>query len=269
MPFKLAPEEPVLGRRLRLQLPTGTREVRIVYETSPDALGLQWLAPEQTAGGRHPFLFSQCGPAGDSPGPAAGTRTFRFEMPQPIPSYLLALAVGRLESRDLSLRSRVWAEPETLPAHEFAEIEGMIARAEALFGPYEWDRYDMLVLPPSFPYGGMENPRMTFLTPTLIAGDRSLVDVVVHELAHSWTGNLVTNATIDHFWLNDERRGATRVTAIPSPQGCRARTGRGDGNCSPVLQNSAGGIPATRGPSETNPVAREPHRPDKVMRMSM
>jgi aminopeptidase N len=242
VPFELADDEPVLGRRLRLHLPAGTREIRIGYETSPGALGLQWLVPEQTAGGRHPFLFSQCqaihartvaplpdtprvrmsyaaaltvpeelaavmsaGPAGDSPGPDPGTRTFRFEMPQPIPPYLLALAVGRLESHDLSPRSRVWAEPETLPAasHEFAEIEGMIARAEALFGPYEWDRYDMLVLPPSFPYGGMENPRMTFLTPTLIAGDRSLVDVVVHELAHSWTGNLVTNATIDHFWLNE------------------------------------------------------------------
>jgi leukotriene-A4 hydrolase len=242
VPFELGPEEPVLGRRLRLELPSGTREVRIAYETAPDALGLQWLAPEQTAGGAHRFLFSQCqaihartvaplpdsprvrlayeasvtvpeglaavmsaGPAGDTSGPSPGTRTFRFEMPQPIPTYLLALAVGRLESRDLSPRSRVWAEPVMLPAaaHEFAEIEGMIERAEALFGPYEWDRYDMLVLPPSFPYGGMENPRMTFLTPTLIAGDRSLVDVVVHELAHSWTGNLVTNATIDHFWLNE------------------------------------------------------------------
>ncbi len=242
VPFDLAPEEPVLGRRLRLRLPAGTREVRLAYETSPDALGLQWLAPEQTAGGAHPFLFSQCqpihartvaplpdtprvrlsyeasvtvpeglaavmsaGPAGDSPGSAPRTRTFRFEMPQPIPTYLLALAVGRLASRDLSPRSRVWAEPDTLPAaaHEFAEIEGMLGAAEALFGRYEWDRYDMLVLPPAFPYGGMENPRMTFLTPTLIAGDRSLVDVVVHELAHSWTGNLVTNATIDHFWLNE------------------------------------------------------------------
>jgi leukotriene-A4 hydrolase len=242
VPFELGPDEPVLGRRLRLALPAGTREVRIAYETSPDAAGLQWLSPEQTAGGRHPFLFSQCqaihartvaplpdtprvrlayeaslivpgelaavmsaGPAGESPGAAPGTRTLRFEMPQPIPPYLLALAVGRLESRDLSPRARVWAEPETVEAaaHEFAEIEGMIARAEALFGPYEWDRYDMLVLPPSFPYGGMENPRMTFLTPTVIAGDRSLVDVVVHELAHSWTGNLVTNATIDHFWLNE------------------------------------------------------------------
>src|SRR5262249_44606276 len=114
-------------------------------------------------------------------------------------------AVGHLEARQLGPRSRIWAEPETVQAAaaEFADIEAIIARAEALFGPYVWERYDMLVLPPSFPYGGMENPRMTFLTPTVLAGDRSLVDVVVHELAHSWTGNLVTNATMEHFWLNE------------------------------------------------------------------
>ncbi|HJW73939.1 MAG TPA: M1 family metallopeptidase, partial [Geothrix sp.] len=134
-----------------------------------------------------------------------GRHIYRFTMPQPIPSYLLALAVGRLEARDLSPRSRVWAEPETVEAAawEFAGVEDMIVKAEALFGTYPWDRYDMLVLPPSFPYGGMENPRMTFLTPTLLAGDRSLVDVVAHELAHSWTGNLVTNASMEHFWLNE------------------------------------------------------------------
>jgi len=240
-PFELGPEEPILGRRLRLRLPPGTREVAIAYETSPAASGLQWLAPEQTAGGRKPFLFSQCqaiharsvlpcqdsaaarvtyeaeiavpegltavmsaGPAGDAPaGP--GRRVFRFRMPQPIPSYLFALAVGELAGRDLSPRSRVWAEPATVEkaAWEFAGVEEMIRAAEALFGPYDWDRFDMLVLPPSFPYGGMENPRMTFLTPTLLAGDRTLVDVVAHELAHSWTGNLVTNATAEHFWLNE------------------------------------------------------------------
>ncbi len=241
LPFELGPEEPILGRRLRLQLPPGTMGITIAYETSPEALGLQWLAPEQTAGGRQPFLFSQCqaihartlvpcqdcavarvsydaeitvpqgltavmsaGPNGEAPA-APGWRTFRFKMPQPIPSYLLALAVGELEGRDVSPRVRVWAEPATLEkaAWEFAETEGFITKAEGLFGPYDWDRYDMLVLPPSFPYGGMENPRMTFLTPTLLAGDRSLVDVVAHELAHSWTGNLVTNATAEHFWLNE------------------------------------------------------------------
>jgi leukotriene-A4 hydrolase len=240
--FELGPEEPILGQRLRLVLPTGSGQVRLRYRTSPEAPGLQWLDPEQTAGGRHPFLFSQCqpiharslvpvpdtarsrityeaevavpaplaavmsaGPAGEAEGPSAGTRVFRFRMPQPIPPYLIALAVGSLEKRDLSPRSAVWAEPETVDAaaYEFAEVEAMIARAEELFGPYDWERYDMLVLPPSFPYGGMENPRMTFLTPTLLAGDRSLVDVVAHELAHSWTGNLVTNADMEHFWLNE------------------------------------------------------------------
>ena len=127
-------------------------------------------------------------------------------MPQPIPPYLLALAAwATSKSRDLAPRSRVWAEPEIVDAAawEFAGVEDMIVTAEGLFGPYDWDRYDMLVLPPSFPYGGMENPRMTFLTPTLLAGDRSLVDVVAHELAHSWTGNLVTNADREHFWLNE------------------------------------------------------------------
>ena len=242
VPYELGPEEPILGRRLRLRLPEGTHGVSIAYETAPDALGLQWLEPAQTEGRRHPFLFSQCqaihartlvpcqdspvarvsydaevvvpeglcavmsaGPVGDGPGPAPGTRVFHFRMPQPIPSYLLALAVGELESRELSPRARVWAEPATIEraAWEFAGVEEMIVKAEGLFGPYDWERYDMLVLPPSFPYGGMENPRMTFLTPTLLAGDRSLVDVVVHELAHSWTGNLVSNASAEHFWLNE------------------------------------------------------------------
>lgn len=239
--WSLGEELPILGRRLRLTLPEGTREVSVEYLTSPEAMALQWLDPEQTEGKRAPFLFSQCqqihartlvpcqdtpmvrisyqaevtvpegltavmsaGPVGDAPH-SGGQHTFRFAMPQPIPSYLLALAVGRLESRDLSPRSRVWAEPETVEsaAWEFAGVEDMIAKAEGLFGAYPWDRYDMLVLPPSFPYGGMENPRMTFLTPTLLAGDRSLVDVVAHELAHSWTGNLVTNASMEHFWLNE------------------------------------------------------------------
>jgi leukotriene A-4 hydrolase/aminopeptidase len=241
VPFELGPEEPILGRRLRLTLPDGARSVAISYATSPSAIGLQWLAPEQTAGKKKPFLFSQCqaiharsvlpcqdsaaarvtyeaeievpagltavmsaDPAGDAPA-GERRRAFRFRMPQPIPSYLFALAIGELASRELSPRSRVWAEPATVAkaAWEFAEVESMIARAEALFGPYDWERFDMLVLPPSFPYGGMENPRMAFLTPTLLAGDRSQVDVVAHELAHSWTGNLVTNATAEHFWLNE------------------------------------------------------------------
>jgi leukotriene-A4 hydrolase len=99
----------------------------------------------------------------------------------------------------------VWAEPAQLEAAawEFEHVEDQIRAAETLFGPYDWERFDLLVMPPSFPYGGMENPRLTFLTPSLLAGDRSLVNVVVHELAHSWTGNLVTNANAEHFWLNE------------------------------------------------------------------
>jgi leukotriene-A4 hydrolase len=240
--FHLGNEDAILGRRLRLELPKGTTRVTIHYATSPEALALQWFKPEMTLGKRRPFMYSQCqaihartivpcqdtprvrvsysaavtlpetltavmsaGPSGDRHGERQGTRTFLFEMPQPIPTYLLAIAAGDLQSRDLSPRSRVWAEPEMVDkaAYEFGEVEQMIETAEKLFGPYEWDRYDMLVLPPAFPYGGMENPRMTFLTPTVIAGDRSLVDVIAHELAHSWTGNLVTNATMDHFWLNE------------------------------------------------------------------
>jgi leukotriene A-4 hydrolase/aminopeptidase len=239
--WELGEVDPILGQRLRLDLPAGTEEVVISYRTGADAMALQWLDPEQTEGKVAPYLFSQCqqihartmvpcqdtplarisyqaevtvpegltavmsaGPAGDE-ATGDGRHVFRFAMPQPIPSYLLALAVGRLASRDLSPRARVWAEPETVEAAawEFAGVEDMILKAEGLFGPYPWERYDMLVLPPSVPYGGMENPRMTFLTPTLLAGDRSLVDVVAHELAHSWTGNLVTNASMEHFWLNE------------------------------------------------------------------
>ncbi|MEZ4398793.1 MAG: M1 family metallopeptidase [Kofleriaceae bacterium] len=240
VPFVLHPAEPFLGSRLALTLAAGTRAVTIDYVTAPTASALQWLAPAQTAGGVHPFLFSQCQaiharavvPLQDTPRlrirytaaltvPRALTVVMaaahrgrvedgevaveRWEMPQPIPPYLLAFAVGDLAAHELSPRCRVWAEPAQLAAaaYEFAEVEPMIAAAEALFGPYDWDRFDLLTMPPSFPYGGMENPRLTFLTPTVIAGDRSLVSVVAHELAHSWTGNLVTNANAEHFWLNE------------------------------------------------------------------
>jgi leukotriene-A4 hydrolase len=136
---------------------------------------------------------------------AAETEPSRWHMPQPIPPYLLAFAVGELEGRDVGPRSRVWAEPSLVEAAawEFAGVDDMLTTAERLFGPYDWERFDILTMPPSFPYGGMENPRLTFLTPTLLAGDRSLVSVVAHELAHSWTGNLVSNASAEHFWLNE------------------------------------------------------------------
>lgn len=238
--YTLHEVDPILGRRLEIAVPPGATSIRIRYRTSPESSALQWLTPEQTLGKKLPYLFTQCQaiharsviPCQDTPSirqtftaslevpselhavmaAAHGVRevhadraTQRFEMPQPIPPYLFAFAVGDLASKDLSPRSAVWAEPGLLEsaAWELAEVERQLEAAEALFGPYDWERYDMLVMPPSFPYGGMENPRLTFLTPSLLAGDRSLVNVVAHELAHSWTGNLVTNATAEHFWLNE------------------------------------------------------------------
>ncbi len=234
-------ETPLMGRVLVVDLPDGADQVRISYRTSPDASGLQWLDPAQTAGGVHPFLYSQGQailtrswiPCQDSPGvritfdasvrvPAAlravmaaradgeddeedGKKVYRFTMEQPIPPYLLALAVGDLAFQEVSPRTGVWAEPSVVQsaAWEFADMEKMLQAAEGLYGPYSWGRYDILVLPPAFPFGGMENPRLTFATPTILAGDRSLVSLVAHELAHSWSGNLVTNATWSDFWLNE------------------------------------------------------------------
>jgi len=232
LPHDLFAPEPILGARLRIDLPRGATGVRVRYVTSPAATALQWLEPSQTAGGQ-PFLFSQAqpiharslAPLQDTPRIriTVGTARFTvpsplralmaaaakgpdvFEMPQAIPPYLLAFAVGDLTSRQLSGRSAVWAERAVADAaaEEFGEVEQMLLAAEELFGPYEWDRFDILVMPPSFPYGGMENPRLTFVTPSLLAGDRSLVNVIAHELAHAWTGNLVTNASANDFWLNE------------------------------------------------------------------
>jgi len=240
--WEISEQDDILGSCLRITLPAGAVSFTIDYATSPTASALQWLDPAQTDGGKHPYLFSQCQaiharsviPCQDSPlarftftakmtvpeeltvvmaaapgqageGSLPGTRSFSFEMPQSIPPYLFAFAVGNIVSEDLGPRSRVYTEPETLEksAWEFADVDKMLLAAEAVFGPYLWDRFDFLVMPGSFPYGGMENPRLTFLTPTLLAGDRSLVNVLAHELAHSWTGNLVTNATMDDFWLNE------------------------------------------------------------------
>ncbi|MDP3152075.1 MAG: M1 family metallopeptidase [Archangium sp.] len=238
--WEALPIDPILGSPLRLHVPAGVLGVRLSYRTGPDASALQWLEPSQTHGGKQPYLFSQCQaiharsliPCQDTPArrvsyrasmsvPAgliavmaaaplrsevkADRTTFHFEMPQVIPPYLLAFAVGELASKDLSPRSRVWSEPGLLEAAawEFADVERHLTAAESLFGAYDWERFDLLVMPPSFPYGGMENPRLTFLTPTLLAGDRSMVNVVAHELAHSWTGNLVTNVNAEHFWLNE------------------------------------------------------------------
>ena len=236
--FVLDKPDPILGAALHIHLADQSRKVRIVYTTSADAFGLQWLDPAQTAGKKHPFMYSQSQainarswvPLQDTPGVrftySARIRTpralraamsadndpkhpldgdFCFNMPQAIPSYLLALAVGDLSVREIGPRSAVYAEPETvaLAATEFADTEKMIAVTEKLYGPYRWGRYDILVLPPSFPFGGMENPRLTFATPTVLVGDKSLVSLVAHELAHSWSGNLVTNATWRQIWLNE------------------------------------------------------------------
>jgi len=237
-PFKLDAPTDAFGSALRVTMPPGATRVRITYATSPRAKGLQWLTPAQTAGRTQPFLFSQAQaiqarsfiPLQDTPGvritydatlrtpkgitavmaaeiePAPpGSGVYRFTMPQPIPSYLIALAAGDLASAPMSARTAVWAEPATVAAaaREFSDTEKMIGATEALYGPYRWQRYDLLVLPPSFPFGGMENPRLTFATPTIITGDKSLVSLVAHELAHSWSGNLVTNATWRDFWLNE------------------------------------------------------------------
>ena len=242
LPFTLGASDPVHGAPLTIRH-GGAKQVRIAYSTAPGAPALQWLTPDQTAGKTQPFLFSQGEsilnrswiPTQDSPGirqtweaaitvpapltavmsaealtpngeaAADGTHRFRFRMDKPVAPYLIALAVGDLKFQAVGSRTGVWAESETLAeaADEFADLPKMVDTAERLYGPYRWGRYDLLVLPPAFPFGGMENPRLTFVTPTVLAGDRSLTSLVAHELAHSWSGNLVTNATWDDFWLNE------------------------------------------------------------------
>eukprot|EP00878_Enallax_costatus_P024387 GHUV01026023.1.p1 GENE.GHUV01026023.1~~GHUV01026023.1.p1 ORF type:complete len:510 (+),score=124.28 GHUV01026023.1:209-1738(+) len=277
--YKLGEKHKALGSPLHIELPSGFStgsklNLGIRFSCSPQSTALQYLDPEQTAGGKHPYLFTQCQaiharslvPCQDTPAvkssysaavrvpadltalmsavpkdgppsiqpdttldfdssstesepitapegvphlppPPSGsdTKLCYFLQKVPIPSYLIALAVGELESRQLSDRSCVWSEPSVVDAaaYEFADTAKYLEAGEALAGPYVWGRYDLLLLPPSFPYGGMENPCLTFVTPTLLAGDRSLTNVVAHEIAHSWTGNLVTNASWEHFWLNE------------------------------------------------------------------
>uniref|UniRef100_A0A3P9IS18 Leukotriene A(4) hydrolase n=1 Tax=Oryzias latipes TaxID=8090 RepID=A0A3P9IS18_ORYLA len=246
--FTLASKHSFKGTQLDITLPFHLSRgqhviVQVVYETSPSASALQWLTPEQTAGKKQPYLFSQCQahhcrsmvPCQDTPSvkhtyyaqvsvpkdlvavmsavrdgqeeePEDSSRiVYRFRQPVPMPSYLIAIVVGALESREIGPRSRVWSEKEFVDkaAFEFSETETMLKTAEDLAGPYVWGQYDILVLPPSFPYGGMENPCLTFATPTLLAGDKSLSTVIAHEISHSWTGNLVTNKTWEHFWLNE------------------------------------------------------------------
>ena len=243
LPFKVGANDANLGAPVTVTL-NGAEKIVVKYASAPDAAALQWLTPEQTAGRKHPFLFSQGQailnrtwiPTQDSPGirqtwearitvpeplrvvmsgedltpkgedaGAEGRRAYRFRMDKPVAPYLIAIAAGDIAFQSLGPRTGVYAEPSMLKAAaaELQDTEKMVAAAEKLYGEYRWGRYDMIVLPPAFPFGGMENPRLTFLTPTMIAGDRSLVSLIAHELAHSWSGNLVTNATWADFWLNE------------------------------------------------------------------
>jgi leukotriene-A4 hydrolase len=240
-PFHMEKPDPILGSALVIDLPPSRKTVesiRVDYETTATSSALQWLTPKQTAGHKYGFLYTHSEPIGartwiplqDSPQVRATYKArihtashvlavmsagndpkvkrngeYEFEMPQAIPSYLIALAVGDLEFKETGPRTGVYAEKPVIKAaaKEFADTESMIAAGEKLFGPYRWTRYDILVMPPSFPMGGMENPRLSFITPTVMAGDKSLVSVITHELAHSWSGNLVTNATWRDAWLNE------------------------------------------------------------------
>ncbi len=253
--FEIGVSDAVVGTPIRVALGSDDTSVVIIYTTSPDAAAMQWLDPEQTSTGKHPFVYTQGQailtrswiPLQDSPGVRvtydatvhcpAELRTvmsaeqseqmpdgsYRFSMSRAIPPYLIALACGELVRAKISPRVAVYAEPPVidLAAAEFEDTEAMIQASEEMFGPYRWGRYDMLVLPPSFPFGGMENPCLTFATPTILAGDKSLVGLIAHELAHSWSGNLVTNATWRDFWLNEgftvylEQRIMERVYGAP------------------------------------------------------
>jgi aminopeptidase N len=239
--WKVGAADPKLGSPLAVTLGPDTKRLVIKYKSAPDAGALQWLTPEQTAGKKKPYLFSQGQaienrtwiPTQDSPGirqtweatihvPAGltavmsapkaaepitqgGESVFSYRMDHSVAPYMIAIGVGDLAFKSLGPRTGVWTEPVMLDraAKELEDTEKMVEAAEKLYGPYRWGRYDLLVLPPAFPYGGMENPTLTFLTPTFIAGDKSLVSLVAHELAHSWSGNLVTNATWADSWLNE------------------------------------------------------------------
>jgi leukotriene-A4 hydrolase len=236
--YKFGEDVKFLGKALHVSISPETKQVNIYYTTGKEASALQWLNPQQTASKKRPYLFTQSQsiaarswvPCQDSPGirftynatvtvpkdllalmsaenpqQKNTTGVYQFKQVHPIPSYLLALAVGDIAFKAVDERTGVYAEPSVLAkaVNEFADMGKMVHAAEKLYGPYRWGRYDLLVLPPSFPFGGMENPNLTFITPTIIAGDRSLVSIICHELAHSWSGNLVTNTTWNDFWLNE------------------------------------------------------------------
>ena len=251
--FRLGETVEHLGEQLQIPIEDNSRHVAIHYKSDPSAQAMQWMTPQQTLSKKHPFLYTQSEaiyarswiPVPDGPGirftynarvevpkelialmsannpqQKNDSGIYHFEMDIPIPAYLMALGVGDLEFKAIDDRTGVYADPALLDkAHnEFAEVGEMVKVAEEMYGPYRWGRYDILVLPSGFPLGGMENPKLTFATPTIISGDRSLVNLIAHELAHNWSGNLVTNATWNDFWLNEgftvyfERRLTEQMT---------------------------------------------------------
>ncbi|GAB1217141.1 hypothetical protein ATERTT37_006366 [Aspergillus terreus] len=217
--------------------------VDISVKTTEKCTALQWLTPAQTSNKKHPYMFSQCQaiharsifPCQDTPDvkstidfnitsplpviasgllvrdasgapQTGGKNLYQFHQKVPIPSYLFALASGDISEAAIGPRSVVATSPDKLRECQWeleADTENFINAIEKIVYPYVWGEYNVLILPPSFPYGGMENPIFTFATPSIISKDRENVDVIAHELAHSWSGNLVTNASWEHFWLNE------------------------------------------------------------------